>query len=144
MTADHQQARDAAAVLAFPNWGHSTLQLVPRRPAFLAPPVHEEPVERYTLAECARELRVCPPEPDEHWVERAECVGLDPDLFFPDKGEDSTTQHARSVCAVCPVRVHCLQRALEDNEKHGVWGGMATRERYAAKARIRQRRAELR
>lgn len=61
------------------------------------------------------------------WQTHAACYGMDPDLFFPTKGEGA--REARLTCAACPVRQPCLQFALDNNEKYGIWGGLATKER---------------
>ena len=63
------------------------------------------------------------------WVEQAACAGVDPALFFPDRG--ASLADARQVCAGCPVRVECLEYALEAGEKFGVWGGTSEKERRA-------------
>ncbi len=72
----------------------------------------------------------------EPWMRYANCLGVDPDLFFPDRGGMATVNEAKAVCAGCTVRGQCLEYALAHSEKHGVWGGMSERERR----RIRQRR----
>ncbi len=70
------------------------------------------------------------------WVADANCLGVDPDLFFPGRGEPS--RPAKEVCAGCPVRVECLEFAMAPPvERFGVWGGMSERERR----RIRRQRA---
>jgi WhiB family redox-sensing transcriptional regulator len=63
------------------------------------------------------------------WVQRANCIGIDADLFFPDRGEP--TRHAKAVCAGCEVREECLDYALSTGQKFGVWGGTSERERRA-------------
>lgn len=63
------------------------------------------------------------------WVQYAECAGVNPDLFFPERGGDG--HQARAVCAVCPVKAACLNHALDNNEKFGIFGGMGPRERRA-------------
>lgn len=72
------------------------------------------------------------------WSDRAECAGVDPDLFFPERG--ASLAAARQVCAVCPVRRECLQYALDAGEMHGIWGGLSEKERR----RIRRTRNEAR
>jgi WhiB family redox-sensing transcriptional regulator len=72
---------------------------------------------------------------DGGWQERANCLGVDPDLFFPERG--ASTREAKGVCAGCEVRVECLEYALRNGEKFGIWGGMSERERR----RIRRQRA---
>lgn len=63
------------------------------------------------------------------WQVEAACRGMDPDLFFPGRGE--STAAARAVCQECPVRQECLDHAMEDGhlEKWGVWGGTTERQR---------------
>jgi WhiB family redox-sensing transcriptional regulator len=68
------------------------------------------------------------------WQRSANCLGVDPDLFFPERG--GSTREAKEVCRGCVVREQCLQYALENGEKFGIWGGMSERERR----RLRRRR----
>lgn len=55
------------------------------------------------------------------------CAQTDPDIFFPEKG--GSTRDAKSVCRGCEVREMCLQYALANDEKFGIWGGLSERER---------------
>lgn len=73
---------------------------------------------------------------DRPWQELGKCRGLDPDLFFPGRGE--VTEDAKAVCAGCPVREPCLQYALDGGEQFGIWGGRSEHERR------RLRRSQLR
>ena len=75
---------------------------------------------------------------DRRWQERANCLGVDPDLFFPERG--ASTKEAKSVCGGCEVKSECLEYALRHGEKFGIWGGMSERERR----RIRRQRALVR
>ena len=72
---------------------------------------------------------------DRRWQERANCLGVDPDLFFPERG--ASTREAKSVCRGCDVRLECLEYALGHGEKFGIWGGLSERERR----RVRRERA---
>ena len=72
------------------------------------------------------------------WQENANCLGVDPDLFFPERG--ASTREAKEVCRGCVVREDCLEYALVHGEKFGIWGGMSERERR----RIRRARATAR
>ena len=75
-------------------------------------------------------------EPEEpSWQDYANCLGVDPDLFFPERG--ASTKEAKGVCGGCEVRTECLEYALRHGEKFGIWGGMSERERR----RIRRQRA---
>jgi WhiB family transcriptional regulator, redox-sensing transcriptional regulator len=69
------------------------------------------------------------------WRDQAACRGLDPDIFYPSSDEDADV--AKSICAMCPVREACLEYALANRERDGVWGGATERER---RRMIRQRR----
>ncbi len=59
--------------------------------------------------------------------DKAACLGLDPNLFFPDRGENIAT--AKAVCMSCQVRAECLEFALVECIKVGLWGGASERER---------------
>jgi WhiB family redox-sensing transcriptional regulator len=61
------------------------------------------------------------------WRGSALCAQVDPDLFFPEKGEKAT--EALRVCALCEVRAECAAEALANGEEHGVWGGITERTR---------------
>lgn len=74
-------------------------------------------------------------EEERRWQERANCLGVDPELFFPERG--ASTREAKAVCAGCAVRLECLEYALRNHEKFGIWGGLSERERR----RLRRRRA---
>ena len=71
----------------------------------------------------------------ESWQAFANCLGVDPDLFFPERG--ASTKEAKQVCQSCVVREECLEYALANGEKFGIWGGLSERERR----RIRRQRA---
>ncbi len=72
---------------------------------------------------------------DRSWHRQANCLGVDPDLFFPERG--ASTKEAKGVCRGCEVRLECLEYALRNGEKFGIWGGLSERERR----RIRRQRA---
>lgn len=74
-------------------------------------------------------------EPAENWQDHANCLGVDPDLFFPERG--ASTREAKEVCRGCVVQADCLEFALRNGEKFGIWGGLSERERR----RIRRQRA---
>jgi WhiB family redox-sensing transcriptional regulator len=68
-------------------------------------------------------------EPRPGWWFSALCRGVDPELWFPDRGGD--TRPAKEVCRGCPVRTECLEYALGNSERFGIWGGLSERERRA-------------
>ena len=61
------------------------------------------------------------------WQQFALCAQTDPEAFFPEKG--GSTREAKSVCASCEVRSYCLEYALMNDERFGIWGGLSERER---------------
>ena len=67
------------------------------------------------------------------WQERALCAQTDPEAFFPEKG--GSTREAKKVCLSCEVRVECLEYALTQDERFGIWGGLSERERRRLKKR---------
>ncbi|MBM3663257.1 MAG: WhiB family transcriptional regulator [Actinobacteria bacterium] len=93
------------------------------------PSVHD-PINRPDPAEPAAD-----PGGSESWQLYANCLGVDPDLFFPERG--ASTREAKQVCQGCVVREECLEYALANGEKFGIWGGLSERERR----RIRRARA---
>lgn len=67
---------------------------------------------------------------DDEWRDRAACLGLPSDLFFPDdSGSNSLAEGAKAVCVTCPVLHECREWALEHERKYGVAGGMTPNER---------------
>ncbi len=68
------------------------------------------------------------------WQERALCAQTDPEAFFPEKG--GSTREAKKVCTQCEVRAECLEYALENDERFGIWGGLSERERRKLKRHV--------
>ena len=73
------------------------------------------------------DLRALMGDGDRAWLNRANCTGVDPELFFPERG--SSTREAKEVCRGCVVQQDCLEFAIANGEKFGIWGGMSERER---------------
>jgi WhiB family transcriptional regulator, redox-sensing transcriptional regulator len=76
------------------------------------------------------------------WQDRAACRGIDALLFFGPDHEARPEREireakAKAVYTLCPVRVQCLDYALRNPIRHGIWGGLNEDER----ARQRRRRA---
>jgi WhiB family redox-sensing transcriptional regulator len=84
----------------------------------------QKPAEQAAADEVAGELQ---------WQERSLCAQTDPEAFFPEKG--GSTREAKRVCLSCEVRVECLEYALENDERFGIWGGLSERERRRVKKR---------
>lgn len=71
---------------------------------------------------------------DDLWQERALCAQTDPEAFFPEKG--GSTREAKRICLGCEVRDECLEYALANDERFGIWGGLSERERRRLKRGI--------
>lgn len=66
------------------------------------------------------------PEPPE-WISRGLCAQTDPEVFYPMKGGSSRA--AKETCLACEVRLQCLDYALDNEERFGIWGGLSDVER---------------
>jgi WhiB family redox-sensing transcriptional regulator len=58
------------------------------------------------------------------WYERAACL---------EKG--GSTRAAKRICQTCTVQTECLEYALANDERFGIWGGLSERERRRLKRR---------
>ncbi len=67
------------------------------------------------------------------WQADALCAQTDPEAFFPEKG--GSTRDAKRICTSCEVRSQCLEYALQNDERFGIWGGLSERERRKLKRR---------
>jgi WhiB family redox-sensing transcriptional regulator len=67
------------------------------------------------------------------WQSDALCAQTDPEAFFPEKG--GSTRDAKRICTTCDVRDECLEYALQNDERFGIWGGLSERERRKLKRR---------
>jgi WhiB family transcriptional regulator, redox-sensing transcriptional regulator len=65
------------------------------------------------------------------WQSDALCAQTDPEAFFPEKG--GSTRDAKKICSGCEVRGECLEYALANDERFGIWGGLSERERRRLK-----------
>lgn len=79
------------------------------------------------------------------WMRKAACrqtaaIAQTYDQFF---GEGSHPSEAIRLCARCPVRVQCLDQALANREKYGVWGGMTWSQRDSERRRRNATKAQF-
>lgn len=68
--------------------------------------------------------------PRPNWRDNASCLGMDPEIFFPDEDKSAP---AKAVCAACPVSSQCLDWAITSGQRYGVLGGMTAEERRSLK-----------
>ncbi|MEU2875029.1 WhiB family transcriptional regulator [Streptomyces sp. NPDC007070] len=70
---------------------------------------------------------------DTTWQPRGACHGMDVEdadaTFFPLPRDHEAIADAKELCALCPVRRDCLNYALENDLREGVWGGLTAAER---------------
>lgn len=76
---------------------------------------------------------------DDDWELSAACRDADdPDLWHPSKQEPQKREEAKAICAGCDVRMECLVRADERDERHGIWGGLTRPERVQRRQTLAQ------
>ncbi|MDX2819922.1 WhiB family transcriptional regulator [Streptomyces ipomoeae] len=70
---------------------------------------------------------------DTSWQPHGVCHGMDPEdadvTFFPLPRDHEAIAEAKELCAACPVKRECLNFALENVLKEGIWGGLTEAER---------------
>ncbi len=78
-------------------------------------------------------------EEDESWKADGACSGLPTIWWYQNvKEPNEPERRARKICEGCPVRRECLEYALRNREKDGVWGGLNTDDRDAEVRKIRR------
>lgn len=65
----------------------------------------------------------------EVWMTEGLCTQTDPEVFYPRPGEARAVQTAKRICYDCPIQMRCLTFALDQRERHGIWGGLTPAER---------------
>lgn len=68
------------------------------------------------------------------WRLQALCQGMGEGIFFPDRGYSMLPAYV--ICHGCPVRLECLDSALEWGDNHGVRAGFTPYEREQIQAKI--------
>lgn len=71
----------------------------------------------------------------DQWIEYAVCRSIDPEAFFPERGED--WKSPQKVCtSSCPVRLQCLDSAMryelgrDRKQRYGLAGGLTPKKRH--------------
>ena len=80
-------------------------------------------------AKASPTLVLVEPITDQEWRRDAACLGHDPELFYPDDGDDETRDQALRICAGCPVRKECLAWGLQVGDHFAILGGLTKRQR---------------
>ncbi|MFD7013965.1 WhiB family transcriptional regulator [Streptomyces sp. NPDC059928] len=80
---------------------------------------------------------------DTSWHTHGVCHGMDVEdadaVFFPLPRDHEAIEEAKELCGLCPVRRDCLNYALENVLKEGVWGGLTEAEREPLHDKLPQR-----
>lgn len=86
------------------------------------------------------------------WKHLARCKNYDPELWFPPRDKNlykTIADQAKGICygrdggPECPVRIKCLMYAENNNDQHGIWGGMSHRERNALRRKAEKNGSTL-
>lgn len=107
------------------------------------PPHPSIPLE-YTVSILASSLALG--SADYSWRVDAVCKDTDPELFFPVGTTGQALlqiDRAKQVCDECPVKIECLDFAIETNQDSGIWGGTSEDERRDIRRRIAARNKAL-
>lgn len=75
---------------------------------------------------------------NQEWQDLAACREIPVEMFFPPAEQESEV--AKAVCANCTVRQPCLEFALSEAERFGIWGGLTSQERRSLAAKRRKAR----
>lgn len=75
------------------------------------------------------------------WMGEGVCHGCEnPDVFFPDKDSSrAELREAKAICNSCPVKQTCADYAIARPHLTGIWGGLTSGERAAARRRVSMR-----
>jgi WhiB family redox-sensing transcriptional regulator len=63
-------------------------------------------------------------------MDGAACATTDPELWFPELDSLWRVAQAKKICEKCPVKQECLNYALVNKFKDGIWGGLSPTERH--------------
>lgn len=85
-----------------------------------------------------------PAEPN-GWRDRAACLDMDPETFFPVGSTGpalAQAEQAKAICAGCEVREECLDWAVRTNQHDGIWGGKTEDERRSWRRNLQRRQRQ--
>lgn len=79
-----------------------------------------------------------------NWQDDGACSVRDVPLFFAAEGERQAEREireaeARALCGSCLVRAKCLEYALRNSIRYGIWGGLNGEERSRERRRRTRR-----
>jgi len=71
------------------------------------------------------------------WRDDAACKGKNGRFFYPERSQVNAAK-GKAICNSCPVREECLDEAIANGERFGIWGGMDQEERRREAQRRRR------
>lgn len=66
----------------------------------------------------------------QRWFKLAACLDVSVTFYPNDKPGEAK---AKEICLTCPVQKDCLDYAIQNKEKFGIWGGLNEKERKKVK-----------
>lgn len=76
------------------------------------------------------------------WIEQAACRSFTPqeinDHWWNESNKGIPTEVAQATCFSCPIQKECLNLAIVNDERYGIWGGLSYRQRKAITSRRRR------
>lgn len=69
------------------------------------------------------------------------CKNESEEMFFPKRG--ASIKEPKALCRICETQADCLEFALANDEKFGIWGGTSGRERRKLRKQRRQEKELL-
>lgn len=63
------------------------------------------------------------------WMTQKACSPKTADLFFEKQESQIQVDQAKAICESCPVKRDCLDHAVLNREREGIWGGLKPGER---------------
>jgi WhiB family transcriptional regulator, redox-sensing transcriptional regulator len=69
------------------------------------------------------------------------CCEVDPEVFFPDRGDAVGSATAKRICGRCPIMAACREHNLD--ERFGIWGGLSEKQRRKLRKKRRKQRKTL-
>ena len=72
------------------------------------------------------------------WTDDALCAQTGGDWYADETPARNSpdVKHAKQVCALCCVATHCLEYALANDERFGIWGGLTAKQRQRIRTRL--------
>lgn len=73
------------------------------------------------------------------WRTRALCAQIGGDWWYADNTPHHTSEinTAKAICQMCDVQTQCLEWALNNDERYGIWGGLSAHQRQKLRRKRR-------